>query len=92
MKQQKQFKPVQALTFATVMHHRSQLSQLLAQEPRMALRLDMSDVQICDSAGLAFLIDARRMCQQHQVALTVVHLSKEIVALAKLYGIEEMLK
>lgn len=91
MTKQGYFKPSQFLTFATVTAQRSQFIALLETEHPSSIHCDLSEVQICDSAGLAFLIDARRLCQNKKTNLTIEHASVDILALAKLYGVEKII-
>lgn len=91
MTKQSYFKPSQNLTFATVTAQRAQFAALLETERAASIYCDLTDVRLCDSAGLAFLIDARRICQSQQSTLVIEHASLDILALAKLYGIEKIL-
>ncbi|MCX7119302.1 MAG: STAS domain-containing protein [Legionellales bacterium] len=91
MTKQSYFKPSQNLTFATVTAQRAQFAALLAKQQSSSIHCDLTDVQLCDSAGLAFLIDARRMCQSQNSNLVIAHASVDVIALAKLYGIEKIL-
>lgn len=91
MTKQSYFKPSQNLTFATVTAQRAQFAALLATERTASIYCDLTEVQLCDSAGLAFLIDARRMCQCQKSTLVIEHASVDVLALAKLYGIEKIL-
>lgn len=91
MSQQTYFKPFDALTFATVTAYRSRFVKLLVTDQPSSIHCDLADVQTCDSAGLAFLIDAQRLCRTHNTQLVIVHISSDIRALAKLYGVEKIL-
>ncbi len=91
MTKQSYFKPSQNLTFATVTAQRAQFAALLAKEQPLRVHCDLTDVKLCDSAGLAFLIDARRMCQSQKSNLVIEHAPVDMLALAKLYGIEKIL-
>lgn len=84
------FKPFQTLSFTTVTAQRSQFEMLLTSQPVKSIYCDLADVTICDSAGLAFLIDAKRLCQKYQTNLVIEHASVDMLALAKLYGIEKI--
>ncbi|HVT63346.1 MAG TPA: STAS domain-containing protein [Legionellaceae bacterium] len=86
------FKPLQALTFETVTENKSQLLTLLKKTTVTVISCDLSDIRLCDSAGLAFLIEAQRVCQGQSIALQIDHISEDIRALAKLYGVEKILK
>jgi phospholipid transport system transporter-binding protein len=85
------FKAAEALTFATVTVQRSQFISVLTGSCLDDMHCDLMDVRLCDSAGLAFLLDAKRLCQKQNTKLLIKHASVDILALAKLYGIETIL-
>lgn len=91
MTKQRYFKPSKFLTFATVTEQRAQFMKLLETAPIESIHCDLDGVQICDSAGLAFLIDAKRLCHKQNRQLHIENASIDILALAKLYGIEKIL-
>ncbi len=86
------FKPLKNLTFATVNLERDNFAALIAKEQGSQIHCDLMDVQLCDSAGLAFLMDARRMCHQKNLKLLIANAPVDMLALAKLYGIDNLLK
>lgn len=86
------FKLPASLTFDTVTVHRSRFKELLEAEQSLSIRCDLSEVHTCDSAGLAFLIDARRLCRHQNTQLVIENASVDILALAKLYGLEKILE
>lgn len=92
MTKQSYFKPPTPLTFDTVTVHRSRFKELLEREQGANICCDLSDVQVCDSAGLAFLIDVRRLCHHQNTQLIIENASVDILALAKLYGLEKILE
>ena len=53
-----------------------------------ALRIDLKDVSLCDSAGLALLVDWLRLAKQHQVKISFEHLPPQLIAIAKVSGVE----
>lgn len=85
------FKPAPALTFATVAAQHAQFVTLLATQPATQVYCDLSDVRSCDSAGLALLIDMKRLCHKQNSLLMIEHASMDVLALAKLYGVEKIL-
>lgn len=85
------FKPLQALTFSTVMTERKRLLKHMQSLVIGHFYLDLSNVTLCDSAGLALLIEARRLCDQYQKKMVLENISEEIYALAKFCGVEEVL-
>ncbi|PJD93631.1 MAG: hypothetical protein CK424_02205 [Legionella sp.] len=85
------FKPIDPLTFETATANRSRLITLLDSVQSDAIYCDLRGVQSCDSAGLAFLIDAQRLCRQRSKRWVMEYLTEDIRALAKLYGVEQIL-
>ena len=85
------FKPSNALTFDTVTEQRSRFAALLASQPTSSMHCDLTDMKTCDSAGLAFLIDVKRLCASQNTALIIEHAPVDVLALAKLFGIEKIL-
>lgn len=58
------FKPGADLSFKSVVAMRSKLYQALREDKSGKFGLDLSDVRHCDSAGLALLIEARKLCKK----------------------------
>lgn len=85
------FKPSHELTFDTVQRDNQRLLKLLEDSKTISMRLDLSDVVHCDSAGLALLIEAKRLCKHYKKKLTIDHMPKAITALAEFCGVEVML-
>lgn len=92
MSDQNYFKPSNQLTFETVTENRQRFMVLLQHKQFASIHCDLSDVDKCDSAGMAFLVEARRLCQQQRTVLMIEYIPSEIRALAKLYGIEQILR
>ncbi len=86
------FKPASELTFNTVQADNQRLLKLLKDHKTTSIRLALDEVKQCDSAGLALLIEAKRLCKQHQKPLTIVGMSKNIAALAEFCGVEAILE
>lgn len=84
------FKPSKFLTFATVTEQRAHFIKLLSASTAH-IHCDLGGVQICDSAGLAFLVGAKRLCRQRNSDFFIENASIDLIALAKLYGIEKIL-
>lgn len=55
------------------------------------VRLDAGALQQLDSATLAVLLDCRRQAQGRQLRFEVVNAPERLVALARLYGVLELL-
>jgi phospholipid transport system transporter-binding protein len=86
------FKPSHELTFDTVQQDSKRLLTLLQDNKTTSMRLDLSEVVQCDSAGLALLIEAKRLCKQYKKTLTIDIMPKAISALAEFCGVEVMLE
>lgn len=87
----KSFKPTPELTFNTVQPDWKRLNKLLKNTKTTGVCLDLKDVHHCDSAGLALLIEAKRLSRRYNKTLKIDGVSKAIFALAKFCGVEEML-
>lgn len=87
-----EFKPSGELTFATVQSDVKRLLQLFLDQETTKIRLDLSEVTHCDSAGLALLIEAKRLCKQHDKPLIIQSMPKMVSALAEFCGVEAMLE
>ncbi|MEQ1526822.1 MAG: STAS domain-containing protein [Gallionella sp.] len=53
--------------------------------------VDLSQTQAVDSAAVSMLLAWQRAAQNGQRALRIEHLPENLLSLAKLYGVEEML-
>jgi phospholipid transport system transporter-binding protein len=85
------FKPSQQLTFATVHQDSERLKAVFQNDAIRVLQLDLGEVTYCDSAGLALLIEAKRLCTHHRKTLQLNGLSDSIRALAQFCGVESLL-
>ncbi len=85
------FIPSNQLTFDTVQSDSKRLHKLLSDNSTNAIRLDLQNVTQCDSAGLALIIEAKRLCKQQNKALDIVGVSQPISALAEFCGVEGIL-
>ena len=86
------FKPSCELSFNTVQSDSQRLRDLLRDKETTIVRLNLSDVTHCDSAGLALLIEARRLSRQFEKTLIIEEMPKTISALARFSGVEAMLE
>ena len=86
----RQFKLAKHLTFATVAADKLQFIALLQSNKQDVICCDLSTVKTCDSAGLALLIDIRRLCRQERTPLSMENIPEAIRALAILYGVEQI--
>lgn len=87
------FKPEVELTFKSVVDVRSRLYQaLMADDQGDLFCLDLSNVKHCDSAGLALLIEARKLCQKNNKSFEIIGMPIETQSLAEFCGVKSILK
>jgi phospholipid transport system transporter-binding protein len=87
----KVFIPCKKMIFSTVEGERQRLLAHCEQEKDKALRMDLSQVEHCDSAGLAFLIEAKRIAGMHNKTCEIVGMTRTVQALAEFCGVEMIL-
>jgi len=85
------FKPSKELTFQTVEPDRARLLAHIQDDSIEHLRFDLSQVKHCDSAGLALLIEAKRLCGHYKKSFSIAEMTQEIHALAEFCGVEAIL-
>lgn len=85
-------KPVDGLTFDTVSRNRRDFYQKLMADSSGKICLDLTAVTQCDSAGLALLIEAKKMCKQQNKHLEIHAMSEKTQALAEFCGVNFLLK
>ncbi len=86
------FKPESELTFKSVVSVRAQLLKALLNNNCNRFCLDLSDVTHCDSAGLALLIEARKLCKHNNKTFEVIGISPETQSLAEFCGVKSILE
>ena len=86
------FKPGPELTFKSVVSIRAKLFKALMEDTSTAFCLDLSDVTHCDSAGLALLIEARKLCKHNNKIFEVIGISPETQSLAEFCGVKSILE
>ncbi len=69
----------------------SMLSQAMPNEPAGVVTVDASGLAQLDSAALAVLLECRRLALSWGRALSVRGAPATLVALARLYGVDELL-
>lgn len=85
------FKPSTQMSFTTVEEDRVRLFAYCNDLSSPVLTLDLSAVTHCDSAGLAFLIEAKRLAQVQQKKCCIESMPKSIHALAEFCGVDKIL-
>ncbi|KTD59369.1 anti-anti-sigma factor [Legionella santicrucis] len=86
------FKPDVDLTFKSVVEVRANLYQALMDDKSGLFTLDLSNVKHCDSAGLALLIEARKLCKKSHKAFEVIGMPAETQSLAEFCGVKSILE
>ncbi|MGL5743093.1 MAG: STAS domain-containing protein [Legionella sp.] len=87
------FKPeVEELTFKSVVLVRAKLYQALTEDGGDRFGLDLIRVTHCDSAGLALLIEARKLCKRNNKSFEIIGMPIETQALAEFCGVKGILE
>ncbi len=86
------FKPSKELTFATVQSNCNKEQCYLEDAKISNFCLDLCEVERCDSAGLAFLIETKRMCDRYKKTFAITGMPESIDALAKFCGVDGILR
>ncbi|MCX7115748.1 MAG: STAS domain-containing protein [Gammaproteobacteria bacterium] len=80
------------MTFETVMSDRGRLIEFLSVLNDDHCVFDLSDVLECDSAGLAFLIEAKKISLNRKIKCHFEGLSDNILSFIRFFGVEEILE
>lgn len=86
------FTPTTDLVFTSVENNRLRLVQAFRTLSARTLTLDVSQVTHCDSAGLAFLIEAKRLARQYKKRLRIEGMPDNLLALATFCGVQTLLE
>ena len=84
------FIPSTSITFHTVQDN-YQLFYHYCNKIKQDIIIDLSNIEHCDSAGLAFLLEAKRICFELNINCNIINIPKIIVDLAEFYGIKNLL-
>lgn len=87
----RRFEPSTALTFATVSGDKQRLLAFLDETPTKAWVFDLSQVKSCDSAGLALLLEAKRLSEKRNINCHFDGISDDIKSLIRFCGVNELL-
>jgi len=68
------------------------LEQALRREPDADIQLDASSLQQFDTAALAVLLECQRLAHVWGKALAIRHTPPKLAALAKLYGVDGVMR
>ena len=86
------FKPAVDFTFKSVVALRAQLYQALMKDESLRFGLDLSEVKHCDSAGLALLIEIRKLCKKNNKVFEIIGMSAKTRSLAEFCGVKDILE
>ena len=75
------------MTFATVSSDCNRLMSHVRKLKADTLHLDLSEVKHCDSAGLALLIEAKRLCTLKNKLCEIHNIPKIVHRLAEFCGV-----
>ncbi len=79
------------MIFSTVEADRQRLLSYCKQLKNKTLHLDLSEVEQCDSAGLAFLIEVMRIAKLNKLIYEIGGISQTVEALAEFCGVSKIL-
>ncbi|KTD20715.1 STAS domain-containing protein [Legionella londiniensis] len=85
------FKPASTLTIDTVQQEYERMLPLFLDPAGASLSISFHEVRHFDSAGLALLIEAKRMSKKYNKILKIEGLPDKVYALAKFCGVETVL-
>jgi len=85
------FRPATAITFLSVEQERQRFLAHCESLKDNVLVIDLLEVIHCDSAGIAFLIEMKRICNRLGRLSKITNMPASANALAEFYGIRELL-
>ena len=68
------------------------LEQALRREPEADIQIDASSLQQFDTAAIALLLECQRLAHAWGKGLAVRHTPAKLAALAKLYGVDSLMR
>lgn len=86
------FKPGTELSFKSVVSIRAKLYKTLLEDASDTFCIDLSAVTHCDSAGLALLIEAKKLCTQRNKMFKVIGISPQTESLLEFCGVRGILE
>jgi phospholipid transport system transporter-binding protein len=85
------FKVSSAVIFNTVQAERARFLEYCRESSNEEVVVDLETLEHCDSAGLAFLIEVKRIAQENGRVSKIINMPEETQALAEFYGISALL-
>ncbi len=84
------FFPADSLTKETVLSELARFLEVLNKHAKAWIILDLSQVLNCDSAGLALLIEVKRLCGLKQNKIRMQNMSNTMLDLATFFGVDNL--
>lgn len=85
-----EFKTASVITFDTVQQEHARLQQFINAMDKESIILDMSTVEQCDSAGLALMIEAKRLADSGHKTCQFRAIPESVWKLARFCGVESV--
>lgn len=85
------FKCAMNLTYASIFSQMEAIRQFQMGCETSTFYIDMANVEHCDSAGLAWLIEIKRWGLQHNKTMKIMNMPNEVQALAEFCGVSTLL-
>lgn len=80
------------LTFNTVENERNKLIAFIENKEHDRICLDLGELSICDSAGLALIFDIKKLCHRLGKHLHIQAIPEDAQNLAAFYDVQDLLK
>ena|SRR3990167_10932745 len=84
------FLPATHLLFDTVAFELKRFLKLLDAHQKASFLLELKQVLQCDTAGLALLIEIKRLCRANQCSLLIQNMPDIMLDLAKFCGVSHL--
>ncbi len=91
MKPLAMFKPSDELTFQTVQLNRERFVNVLTSHQDDDVSVNLSQVNVCDSAGIALLLELKRLGLAQKKTVTMVDVSPLVDSWVEFCGIKPLL-
>ena len=85
-----EFKTAAVITFDTVQQEHARLQHFIDSTHEDTVILDMSSIEQCDSAGLALMIEAKRLADSGHKACQFRAIPESVWNLARFCGVESV--
>ena len=85
------FTPSNELTFQTVQENRRNFIVVLNKHTDPTISICLKDVTVCDSAGLASLLEAKRLCLAQHKTLMLFEIPKVVSSWVEFCGLTTLL-